>query len=106
MATRWAILLVFLISSGAWAAPVTNPSPNGRRIPPPGIAVPAADRAELEAGGGAPGPEIESLRSALPGRPSLLEFRTGSQNLQNAARYPLNYKEFYQARESRADKSA
>src|SRR5437588_10939757 len=100
MATRWAILFVLLITAAARAAaPVENRPSTGRRIPPPGIAVPAADRAELEAGIAALGAEIESLRSALSGRPSLLELLPDVQIFHNAARYALTYNEFYQPRE-------
>src|SRR5438270_9915352 len=105
MATRWAILLVLLITAGAWAAPVDNRPSTGRRIPPPGIAVPAADRAELEAGVAALGVEIESLRSALAGRPSLLELLPDVQIFHNAVRYALTYDEFLNAREIAAAKS-
>src|SRR5207247_7873825 len=106
MATRWAILLVLLIASGAWAAAsVDNRPSTGRRIPPPGIAVPAADRAELEAGVGALGAEIESLRSALAGRPALLDLLPDVQIFHNAVRYALTYDEFYRAGEIAAAKS-
>src|SRR5436309_15470895 len=92
MVRGWAIFLVFLITSGAWAAaPVENRPSSGRRIPPPGIAVPAAERAELEAGIAARGAGIESLRSALAGRPPLLVLLPDVQNFPHPVRYAVTY---------------
>jgi pimeloyl-ACP methyl ester carboxylesterase len=69
------------------------------QIPPPGIAVPDADRAELTAGAVALGNEIESLRRDLKGKPALLRFLPDVQIYHNAVRYPLLYNEFYNVRE-------
>jgi hypothetical protein len=67
-----------------------------RRIPPPGIAVPAADRAELTAGIDALGKEIEALKEALKDRPTLRALLPDVQIYHNAVRYALKYDEFFQ----------
>jgi pimeloyl-ACP methyl ester carboxylesterase len=65
-----------------------------------GIAVPPADRAELEAGVTALGKEIETLKTVdLKNKPSLLRFLPDVQIFYNAVRYPLQYNEFYNAKE-------
>ena len=45
-----------------------------RRVPPPGIAIPAADRSELEAGVAELDKVIDSLRANLKSKPALLDF--------------------------------
>jgi len=70
-----------------------------RPIPPPGIAVPAADRAELETGIAELGKEIETLRAELKGKPALLALLPDVQIFHNAARYALTYNEFYKPEE-------
>ena len=70
-----------------------------RQIPPPGIEVPAADRAELEAGIASLGKEIQELREALKKKPALLELLPDVQIFHNAARYALQYNEFYKPEE-------
>jgi len=70
-----------------------------RQIPPPGVEVSAADRAELEAGIAALGKEIDALREALKVKPALLELLPDVQIFHNAARYALQYNEFYKPEE-------
>lgn len=70
-----------------------------RQIPPPGIEVPVADRAELETGIAALGKEIEALRSELKAKPALLALLPDVQIYHNAARYALSYNEFYKPEE-------
>src|SRR5262245_13228225 len=48
-----------------------NQQDNVRRIPPPGIAVPEADKAELSAGVAKLGKEIDALEADLQGKPGL-----------------------------------
>src|SRR3954468_11180287 len=48
-----------------------NQVDNVRRVPPPGVAVPEADKAELTAGLEALGKEIDAIRSELKGKPAL-----------------------------------
>ena len=73
-------------------------------IPPPGIAVPDADRMELQAGIDLLGKEIDGLRQELKTRPALLELLPDVQIYHNAARYALTYNEFFNAREIDAAK--
>lgn len=70
-----------------------------RQIPPPGIEVSAADRAELEAGIAALGTEIELLRESLKKKPAQLALLPDVQIFHNAARYALQYNEFYKPEE-------
>ena len=76
-----------------------------RPVPPPGIEVGAADRAELEAGIAALGREIEGLRTALQKRPALLALLPDVQIFHNAARYALSYNEFFKPEEIRTAKA-
>ncbi|MDX2030756.1 MAG: prolyl oligopeptidase family serine peptidase [Blastocatellia bacterium] len=93
-----AIALLFCLL----AATAQQPNPQALRpVPPPGIAVSAADRAELEAGIAALGQEIEGLRAALQKRPALLALLPDIQIFHNAARYALSYNEFFKPEEIR-----
>lgn len=76
-----------------------------RRIPPPGVAVPAEDRAALETGIAALGKEIDSLRTELKGKPALLDLLPDVQIYYNAARYALTYNEFFNPNEIKTAKS-
>ncbi len=78
-----------------------------RPVPPPGVAVPEADRAELAAGIAALGKEIDSLRESLkkhPGSAALLALLPDVQIFHNAARYALAYNEFFKPEEIAAAK--
>ena len=55
-----------------------------RRIPPPGMAISASDRSDLEAGVADLGRQIESLRTSLTNRPALLDLLPGVQIYQKA----------------------
>ena len=68
-----------------------------KQIPPPGIAVPPADRKELEAGVAELGQRIDGLRETLKHKPQLLELLPDVQIFHNAARYALKYNEFFDA---------
>jgi hypothetical protein len=70
-----------------------------RPVPPLGIVVPAAERAELQRGVAELGQEIASLRAALKGKPALLDLLPDVQVYHNAVRYALAYNEFFNARE-------
>ena len=52
--------------------PRDNAADKVRPVPPPGIEVPAADRAELEKGVTALGQQIDALRGSLKDKPALL----------------------------------
>lgn len=96
------LLLALLVCMSGFAkadGPGDNLPDNVRRIPPPGIAVPDADRAELSAGIAQLGREIDSLKASLKGKPALLDLLPDVQIYHNAVRYALNYNEFYNPRE-------
>ena len=75
-------------------APSTN-----KPLPPAGIEIPAADRAELQTGVEALGKEIEKLRNELKDKPNLLELLPDVQIFYNAVYYALKYNEILHARE-------
>jgi hypothetical protein len=91
-----------LVLSAAMAAcsvargdgPKDNVPDNVRPIPPVGIAVPDAEKAELEKGVGQLGKEIEVLRESLKGKPELLALLPDVQIYHNAVQYALKYNEF------------
>jgi hypothetical protein len=70
-----------------------------RRIPPPGIKVPDADRQELQAGVEELGKEIDALRTALKGKSQLLELLPDVQVYHKAVDWALRYDEFYKPAE-------
>src|SRR5262245_38059429 len=71
------LFAVALIVMGAVAARADGPMDNlpdkVRRIPPPGAAIPDADRVELLGGVEALAREIEGLKVLLKGKPALLD---------------------------------
>ena len=67
--------------------PADNQPDKVRPVPPPGVAIPAADRAELQAGVEELGKEIDDLRTALKDKPTLLELLPDVQIYYNAVRY-------------------
>ena len=77
--------------------PQDNSVANVRRIPPPGVEVSAADRAELEKGIAQLGTEIDGLRKSLS--PGLRDLLPDVQIYHNAVRYALTYNEFFNPRE-------
>ncbi len=91
-------LAAFLFVIGTTAAQQNNPG-SVKSVPPPGIEIPAADRAELEAGIAALGKEIDSVRDALKKQPALLALLPDVQIFHNAARYALQYNEFFKPEE-------
>jgi pimeloyl-ACP methyl ester carboxylesterase len=100
--TRWPFALVLL---GAVAfvradGPADNLPDKVRPVPPPGVNVPDADRAELQAGVEALGREIDGLRTSLKGKPALLDLLPDVQIYYNAVRYALAYNEFFGTKET------
>ncbi|MBM4156260.1 MAG: hypothetical protein FJ221_14715 [Lentisphaerae bacterium] len=81
--------------------PADNVAEKVRPIPPPGIAVPEKDRADLQAGLDALGREIEALRAASPKRSELLP---DVEILHKAVRYALEGGEFFKTNEIRSAK--
>lgn len=92
--------LAILLADG----PADNLVDNVRKVPPPGVPVPAADKAELEKGLADLSREIDGLRAALKSKPALLELLPDVQIFQNAARYALHYDEFFKAGEIKVAK--
>jgi pimeloyl-ACP methyl ester carboxylesterase len=78
--------------------PGDNIADKVRPVPPPGVAIPDADRKELEAGVAELGKEIEALRASLSGKP-LVELLPDVQIYHNAVRYALTYNEFFNLKE-------
>ncbi len=70
------------------------PIAGARRVPPPGIAVPATGRALLEAGVRELAGEIESLRGTLKTNSALLKLLPDVEIFHKAVRWPLDYDEF------------
>ena len=101
MKTRWSFALV-LLSAVAFVradGPGDNLPDKVRSVPPPGVAVAAADRAELQADVDALGKEIDGLRAALKGKPALLDLLPDVQVYHKAVDGALRYNEFFNARE-------
>jgi dienelactone hydrolase len=74
-------------------------SPTYKQIPPPGIELPAADRAELTAGVTELSQAIDALRTELKDKPKLLALLPDVQIFYNAVHYALKYNEILHARE-------
>src|SRR5207247_11161998 len=70
-----------------------------RRIPPPGIKIPDADRIELERGVAELGSQNESLRTELKCKPALLDLLPDAQIHHKAVDWALRYDEFYKSNE-------
>jgi dienelactone hydrolase len=98
---RWLPALVALIFAATLYAdgPGDNLPDKVRPVPPPGIAIPEADRAELQASVIDLGKEIGALRKELKGKPALLDLLPDVQIYHNAVRYALAYNEFYDLKE-------
>ncbi len=75
------------------------PSQVMRPIPPLGVEIPAADRAELESGVAALGKEIDTLKLELKDKPKLLELLPDVQIFFNAVHYALKYNEILNLKE-------
>lgn len=80
--------------------PADNLPDRVRPVPPPGLAIAAADRAELSAAADALHREIESLHAALQARPTLLELLPDVQIFHKAVRWALDYDEFFKSNET------
>ncbi len=74
-----------------------NKAENVRKVPPPGITVPAEVKEELSKGIAQLGSEIESLKASL--KPSQKELLPDVQIYHNAVRYALQYGEFFNVNE-------
>jgi dienelactone hydrolase len=94
------LLCVFVVATLLSAdGPGDNLPDKVRPVPPPGISIDDADRAQLQAGIEALDKEIEQLRQDLKNKPALLELLPDVQIFHNAVRYALTYNEFYNPKE-------
>ena len=90
------LALLLIVGLGSAGGPKDkNRVDNIDPIPPPGIAIPAEVRAELEAGVAELGKEIDGLRKSLAKYPTLLELLPDVQIFYNSVHYALKYNEFY-----------
>ena len=96
---RTALVLCLLALPCAADGEQDNKPDNVRPIPPPSIAVPDADKAELAAGLDALGKDLDALRAELKGKPTLLALLPDVQIYHGAVRYALTYNEFFKANE-------
>jgi hypothetical protein len=103
---RWLVWCGWLVACSVAQAdgPADNLADKVRRIPPPGVALEAADRQELELKVQALGKEIGDLRVALKGKPALLELLPDVQIYYNAVHYALKYDEFHKPYDSKSHK--
>lgn len=97
------LLLAALVSLGTNVLRADGPGDNlpdkVRRVPPPGIKIADADRAELEKGVAALGREIEALRGSLKGKPVLLDLLPDVQVYHKGVEWALKYDEFFKTNE-------
>ncbi len=100
MHLRRSLLVLLALPLAALAdGPRDNNPDSVRPVPPPGIKVPDADRQELQAGLDELGRQIDGLRTALKGKPALLELLPDVEVYHKAVRYALQYDEFYKPAE-------
>jgi dienelactone hydrolase len=94
--TRWPFALLVLAAVPFVRAdgPGDNIPEKVRPVPPPGVKIPDADRAELQTGVERLGTMIEVLRTTLKDKPALLDLLPDVQVYHNAVRYALTYNEF------------
>src|SRR5437764_1307188 len=91
------LMVITLLFSDLAAAdgPQDNRTDNVRPVPPPGVAVPEADRAELASDLDGLGKMIESLRSMNLST----DLRADVEVYHKAVRYALQYNEFFRPQE-------
>src|SRR5947208_17174658 len=91
--TCWLLspLLLIVVAVLRADGPADNQPDNVRRVPPPGIPLPEADRTELQSATEELGREIEALRQALKSKPALAELLPDVQIYHNAVRYALTF---------------
>lgn len=89
------IALILLIGRSVIAAPAAPNWSEVKKIPPPGVEVPEADRNELQGGSADLGMRIDALRQSLKKNPAMLALLPDVQIYHNAVRYALQYNEFF-----------
>jgi dienelactone hydrolase len=95
----------FFVTTLRADGPRDNLPDSVRPVPPPGIEVPAEDRAELEAGLKKLGTEVEFLRGALKTQPAKLSLLPDVEIFHKAVHYALTYNEFFKKPEIAVAKS-
>jgi hypothetical protein len=95
------VVLLALAAAARADGPADNLPDKVRRVPPPGIEVPDADRGQLQLGVEELGKEIDSLRASLKGKPRLLDLLPDVQVYHKAVDWALRYNEFYKPAELR-----
>ena len=97
---RLTFAMLFLVATFAMAdGPEDNFPDKVKRIPPPGVKLEPAVEAELQTGVKEFGEEIQKLQTTLKNKPALLELLPDVQVFYNAVKYPLQYNEFFNAKE-------
>ena len=94
MTMRTLAIALLLSAVGTADGERDNQEDNVRRIPPPGVAVPDADKAELAAGVETLGKEIDALRAELKGKPAL-DLLPDVQIYHKAVKWALDYNEIF-----------
>ncbi len=98
MFSRIAIACTVLSFAGTLVSadgPADNLADKVRRVPPPGIKVPDADRTRLEQGVAAIGNELKALRTELSAKPALLRVLPDVEVFHKAVDWALRYDEFF-----------
>ena len=75
--------------------PADNLADKVRRVPPPGIKVPEADRAKLEEGVASLGADLKALRGELASKPGLVRVLPDVEVFHKAVDWALRYDEFF-----------
>jgi hypothetical protein len=107
-ALSWTILifpLAFLIRPALADGPADNLADKVRRVPPPGIKISEANRAELESGVADLGKEIQSLQISLADKPALAQLLPDVQIFHKAVDWALRYDEFFRSNEVQTARS-
>ena len=101
MKTPWLIHLAALFALPLYAdGPGDNLPDKVRRVPPPGLKIDAAERAELKAGAATLGKEIDALRTELKAKQALLDLLPDVQIYHKAVDWALRYDEFFKSNET------
>jgi hypothetical protein len=96
---RYLVVLALFVTPAFADGERDNQVENVRKVPPPGVAVPEADKTELEAGLADLGKDIDALKGELKSKPALLALLPDVQIYHNSVRYALQYGEFFNVKE-------
>lgn len=94
----FSLALSLAVASALAQQPEPVPTPS-KQTPPPGVAIPDADRASLTEGAAALGREIESLRGSLKSKPDLLALLPDVEVFHKAVDWALRYDEFFNVKQ-------